>query len=120
MIELKEFTKKFGSVTAVDAVSFQVEPGSIFGLVGSNGAGKSTLLRSICGVYAPDGGQVLLDGEAPYENPEAKGKVFFVSDYPYFMNQFARKDMVQGDAASGGADLRPGHHAGVPAHGRGL
>ena len=82
MIELKEFTKKFGSVTAVDAVSFQVEPGSIFGLVGSNGAGKSTLLRSICGVYAPDGGQVLLDGEAPYENPEAKGKVFFVSDYP--------------------------------------
>lgn len=69
MIELKEFTKKFGSVTAVDAVSFQVEPGSIFGLVGSNGAGKSTLLRSICGVYAPDGGQVLLDGEAPYENP---------------------------------------------------
>ena len=87
MIELKEFTKKFGSVTAVDAVSFQVEPGSIFGLVGSNGAGKSTLLRSICGVYAPDGGQVLLDGEAPYENPEAKGKVFFVSDYPYFMNQ---------------------------------
>ena len=163
MIELKEFTKKFGSVTAVDAVSFQVEPGSIFGLVGSNGAGKSTLLRSICGVYAPDGGQVLLDGEAPYENPEAKGKVFFVSDYPYFMNQFALKDMadffrhiypnwseeeyarqvelvvsvppakdlpsgsqdqdpqyVQGDAASGGADLRPGHHAGVPAHGRGL
>ena len=150
MIELKEFTKKFGSVTAVDAVSFQVEPGSIFGLVGSNGAGKSTLLRSICGVYAPDGGQVLLDGEAPYENPEAKGKVFFVSDYPYFMNQFALKDMadffrhiypnwseeeyarlqkifpldpkikIQGDAASGGADLRPGHHAGVPAHGRGL
>ena len=94
MIELKEFTKKFGSVTAVDAVSFQVEPGSIFGLVGSNGAGKSTLLRSICGVYAPDGGQVLLDGEAPYENPEAKGKVFFVSDYPYFMNQFALKDMA--------------------------
>lgn len=94
MIELKELSKKFGSVTAVDAVSFQVEPGSIFGLVGSNGAGKSTLLRSICGVYAPDGGQVLLDGEAPYENPEAKGKVFFVSDYPYFMNQFALKDMA--------------------------
>ena len=94
MIELKEFTKKFGSVTAVDAVSFQVEPGSIFGLVGSNGAGKSTLLRSICGVYAPDGGQVLLGGEAPYENPTVKGKVFFVSDYPYFMNQFALKDMA--------------------------
>lgn len=77
----------------MDAVSFQVEPGAS-SAVGSNGAGKSTLLRSICGVYAPDGGQVLLDGEAPYENPEAKGKVFFVSDYPYFMNQFALKDMA--------------------------
>lgn len=94
MIELKKFTKKFGDVTAVDGVSFQVEPGSIFGLVGSNGAGKSTLLRGICGIYEPDGGQVRLDGEAPYENPAVKGKVFFVSDYPYFMNQFALKDMA--------------------------
>ena len=45
MIELKEFTKKFDEFTALEAVSFQVEEGSIFGLVGSNGAGKSTLLR---------------------------------------------------------------------------
>ena len=45
MIELKEFTKKFDEFTTLEAVSFQVEEGSIFGLVGSNGAGKSTLLR---------------------------------------------------------------------------
>lgn len=94
MIELKKFTKKFGTFTALDAVTFQVEEGSIFGLVGSNGAGKSTLLRSICGVYAPDGGEVLLDGQAPYENPAVKSRVFFVSDYPYFMSQFALKDMA--------------------------
>lgn len=94
MIELQEFTKKFGAFTALDAVSFKVEEGSIFGLVGSNGAGKSTLLRCISGVYDADGGKVLVDGQEPYENTALKGRVFFVSDYPYFMNQHTLKDMV--------------------------
>ena len=94
MIELKEFTKKFDGFTALEAVSFQVEEGSIFGLVGSNGAGKSTLLRGLCGVYAPDGGKVLIDGQEPYENPDVKSRVFFVSDYPYFMPQFTLSDMA--------------------------
>ena len=94
MIELKEFTKTFGDFTALERVTFQVEEGSIFGLVGSNGAGKSTLLRGLAGVYAPDGGQVLIDGEEPFENVGLKGKVFFVSDYPYFMTQFSLKDMA--------------------------
>ncbi len=94
MIELKEFTKKFGSFTALDAVSFAIEEGSIFGLVGSNGAGKSTLLRCVSGVYESDGGQVLIDGQEPYENIALKSRVFFVSDYPYFMNQFSLKDMA--------------------------
>lgn len=94
MIELKEFTKRFGDFTALEAVTFQVEAGSIFGLVGSNGAGKSTLLRSVCGIYAPDGGKVLIDGQEPYENTALKGRVFFVSDYPYFMNQFTLRDMA--------------------------
>ena len=94
MIELKEFTKKFDGFTALEAVSFQVEEGSIFGLVGSNGAGKSTLLRGLCGVYAPDGGKVLIDGQEPYENPDVKSRVFFVSDYPYFMPQFTLRDMA--------------------------
>jgi ABC-2 type transport system ATP-binding protein len=94
MIELKEFTKTFGDFTALERVTFQVEEGSIFGLVGSNGAGKSTLLRGLAGVYAPDGGQVLIDGEEPFENVGLKGKLFFVSDYPYFMTQFSLKDMA--------------------------
>lgn len=94
MIELQAFTKKFGAFTALDTVSFQVEEGSIFGLVGSNGAGKSTLLRCISGVYDTDGGKVLIDGQEPYENTVLKGRVFFVSDYPYFMNQFTLKDMA--------------------------
>lgn len=94
MIELQEFTKKFDSFTALNAVSFTVEKGSIFGLVGSNGAGKSTLLRCISGVYEADGGKLLIDGQEPFENTALKNRVFFVSDYPYFMNQFSLKDMA--------------------------
>ena len=67
MIELKEFTKKFGSVTAVDAVSFQVEPGSIFGLVGSNGAGKSTLLRCLNFLETPNTGRIVVRGETLFD-----------------------------------------------------
>ena len=46
MIETKNLVKKFGSFTALDAVNLKIEPGSVFGLVGSNGSGKSTLLRT--------------------------------------------------------------------------
>lgn len=87
MIEIKALTKKFGSFSALNNISFSVETGSIFGLVGSNGAGKSTLLRTLSGVYRPDGGQVLLDGVSPFENPTVKGRSFFISDFPYFPSQ---------------------------------
>ena len=63
MIEVKSVTKKFGSFTAVDNISFTVENSSIYGLIGYNGAGKTTLLKTASGMYRPDGGKVLLDGE---------------------------------------------------------
>ena len=80
MIEIRNFTKKFGEYKALDGITFTVENSLIVGLVGSNGAGKSTLLRSIAGVYEGDGGTLLVDGESPYENPAVKERVFFVSD----------------------------------------
>lgn len=87
MIEISAFTKKFNTLTALNAISFHVSEGSIFGLVGSNGAGKSTLLRSICGVYRPDGGKILVDGQEPYENPAVKSRICFVPDFPHYMKQ---------------------------------
>lgn len=84
MIEIKELTKNFGSTKALDNVSFNMDDGSIFGLVGSNGAGKSTLLRVLSGIYQPDGGNVYLDGETPFENIKVKNNIAFVSDFPYF------------------------------------
>ena len=93
MIEVKHLTKRFGAVTALDDISFQVDSGSIFGLVGSNGAGKSTFLRTAAGVYRPDAGSVLIDGGEPFENMSVKGNVCFISDYPYFPRAATLTDM---------------------------
>lgn len=84
MIEIKNATKLFGDKKALNNVSFKIENGSIFGLVGSNGAGKSTLLRIISGVFDIDEGDVFIDGSKPFENPLVKSSCAFVSDFPYF------------------------------------
>ncbi len=62
IIEVDRLTKKFGSFTAVDAVSFQVQPGEIFGYLGANGAGKSTTIRMLCGILTPTSGRGLVAG----------------------------------------------------------
>jgi ABC-2 type transport system ATP-binding protein len=66
-IEVKNITKTFNTgknpVHALTDVSFKIEPGQIFGFVGSNGAGKSTTMRTIMGVLSEDNGQILLDDE---------------------------------------------------------
>jgi ABC-2 type transport system ATP-binding protein len=84
MIEIKNVSKKYEDINALSGVSFDMPEGQVFGLVGTNGAGKSTLLRCICGVCKPDEGDILVDGEPVYENPEAKKKIFFISDDQYY------------------------------------
>lgn len=95
MIEIQNITKKFENLTALSEVSATVEEGHVFGLVGTNGAGKSTLLRTVCGIYAPDEGQVLIDGLPVYENPEAKAKIFYISDDQYFFPNGTPLDMAR-------------------------
>lgn len=63
MLEVRGIVKTFGSLVAVDNLSFQVEKGEIFGLLGENGAGKTTTFRMILGLLEPDRGSVLLDGK---------------------------------------------------------
>ncbi|WP_079074768.1 ABC transporter ATP-binding protein [Streptomyces atriruber] len=64
-IEVRELRKRFGAVTAVDGLSFRVEPGQVTGFVGPNGAGKSTTLRILLGLDTADGGVALIGGR-PY------------------------------------------------------
>jgi ABC-2 type transport system ATP-binding protein len=61
-IVVKNLTKKFGSFTAVNDVSFEVEPGEIFGFLGANGAGKSTTIRMMCGLLEPTSGTATVGG----------------------------------------------------------
>ena len=66
MIKAENLTKKFSDMTALDSINCAIEKGCIYGMVGSNGSGKSTLLRLLSGVYKPDGGRAMLDGEDIY------------------------------------------------------
>src|ERR1051326_7103199 len=61
--ELKNLKKYFATQKAVDDISFLIEKGTIFGLLGPNGAGKTTLLRMITGIFFPDEGEIIFDGE---------------------------------------------------------
>lgn len=63
LLEVKGVTVRFGGLTAIDNVSFEVYPGELLGLIGPNGAGKTTMLRAITGVVRATEGDVLLEGE---------------------------------------------------------
>ncbi|MFN0056454.1 MAG: ABC transporter permease [Planctomycetales bacterium] len=62
IIDARHLVRRFGSLVAVDDVSFQVRRGAIFGLLGPNGSGKSTIIRMLCGVLAPSGGEATVLG----------------------------------------------------------
>ena len=75
MLEMKNVTKTFGSFKALDDLTMTVPAGAVYGLVGPNGAGKSTAIRHLTGVYRPDCGEILMDGEPVYENPGQKAAI---------------------------------------------
>src|SRR6516165_10487726 len=62
ILNVSGLVKRFGGFFALDGLSFHVAAGEILGLVGPNGSGKTTAINVISGLYAPDGGEVMLDG----------------------------------------------------------
>lgn len=71
VIELKNITKVFPGVTALNNMSLTLEKGEIHGLIGENGAGKSTLIKVLTGLYQPESGEIYVNGErAQFQNPE--------------------------------------------------
>lgn len=71
-IEVKNISKKFGNQMALDQVSFEVQPGEIFGLLGPNGAGKTTCIRIILDIFKPDSGTVSIFGSGMKESKKDK------------------------------------------------
>lgn len=69
-IVTKNLTKKFGSFTATDAITFEVKPGEIFGFLGANGAGKTTAMRMLCGLLRPSSGEARVAGYDIYTEQE--------------------------------------------------
>jgi ABC-2 type transport system ATP-binding protein len=68
---IQNLQKRYGTVEAVKDVSFQVDPGEIFGLLGPNGAGKTTTLRTLCTLTTPDAGKIEVSGISVLDNPKA-------------------------------------------------
>ncbi len=93
MIEIRDISKGFEDIKAVDHVTITIKEGCVFGLIGTNGAGKSTVLRMMSGVLKPDEGEILVDGIPVFDNVEAKERIFFIADEPYFFANTTPEDM---------------------------
>ena len=93
MLELKNVTKTFGAVKALDDLTMTVPRGAVYGLVGPNGAGKSTAIRCLLGVYRPDSGSICLEGAPVYENPAAKARIGSIPDDIFYFPSANMEEM---------------------------
>ena len=102
LLSLDRVSKRFDGVTAVDGVSFAVDPGQVVGFLGPNGAGKSTTMRMITQFYEPDSGEIRLDG-VPLADAarEAKRRIGYLPE-----NNPQYDDMLVADYLAFIADLR--------------
>ena len=95
MLEARNVVKTFDGFRALDGATLTVPKGTVYGLVGPNGAGKSTIIRHFTGVYRPDSGEVLLDGQPVYENPDAKRRLTVIGDDWYYFPQASIAEMAK-------------------------
>lgn len=95
MIEFKNIQKKFGDFTAIEGISFVVEPSSIYGLIGYNGAGKTTLLKTAAGIYKAEAGEVLMSGENTFDNNNVRKEMFYIPDDLYFPMNATPRSMAK-------------------------
>lgn len=83
MIQVEHLVKRYGGRTAVDDLTFTLEPGGIYGFLGPNGAGKSTTMNVMTGYIAADGGRVVIDGHDILRNPiAAKSCIGYLPEVP--------------------------------------
>ena len=93
MLEMKNVTKCFGDFKALDNLTMTVPKGTVYGLVGPNGAGKSTAIRHLTGVYTPTSGEILMEGQGIYENPEVKERIGYIPDDIFYFPSATLEEM---------------------------
>lgn len=93
MVEVKNLTKRYGGIKAVDDISFTVESGEVLGFLGPNGAGKSTTMNMITGYISSTSGTITIDGCDILDNPkEAKSKIGYLPEIPpLYLDMTVRK-----------------------------
>jgi branched-chain amino acid transport system ATP-binding protein len=74
LLEVRNLTKNFGGLTAVDRLDFEVNEGEILGMIGPNGAGKTTVFNLISGIYPPDEGEIRLSDHPAVPQPDGHGE----------------------------------------------
>lgn len=94
-IQIKNVTKRYNDVTALDNVSFSFEYGKIYGFLGRNGAGKSTLINIIANRIFADEGEILIDEMPAKENMEVHEKIFCMSEVDLYDTNFKIKDLFK-------------------------
>ena len=94
MIRIKNISKTFGTIKAVNQMDLTIQNGLVFGMLGTNGAGKSTLLRMMAGILKPGSGQIYIDGEPVWDNPKAKSKCFYISDDQFYYPNATPSDLI--------------------------
>src|SRR3990172_8894726 len=83
MFRAAQLTKRYGDVTAVDAVDLEVRPGEVFGLLGSNGAGKTTMMKVFMTLLRPDGGGAFVDGlDVTRDSLAVRSLLGYVPEHP--------------------------------------
>ncbi|MEM8969842.1 MAG: ATP-binding cassette domain-containing protein, partial [Bacteroidota bacterium] len=93
VIEVQELTKKFGDFTAVDAITFEVERGEIFGFLGANGAGKTTAMRMLTGLSKPTAGKGSVSGlDVVRQSEKIKERIGYMSQKFSLYNDLTVKE----------------------------
>lgn len=99
MIEIKNITKHFGKLTALDHLNLQLNRGECIALIGPNGCGKTTLIKSILGMVIPDEGDIVFNGKAIKNDNEYRRQIGYmpqIGRYPENMTIGQVLDMVKG------------------------
>lgn len=95
-ITTDHLTKRFGDFTAVDAISFEVNKGEIFGFLGANGAGKTTAMRMLCGLSLPTSGKATVAGfDVYHENEKIKRNIGYMSQKFSLYNDLTVKENMR-------------------------